>query len=40
MKSGFSSEILIAPCGMNCGACIAFMRDKNNCPGCRVFSKV
>jgi len=39
MQSGFSGEILIAPCGMNCGACIAFMRDKNKCPGCRVFSK-
>jgi len=26
---------LIAPCGMNCGLCIAFLRDKNKCPGCR-----
>ena len=25
---------MIAPCGMNCGSCIAFMRPKNNCPGC------
>jgi len=26
---------LIAPCGMNCGTCIAYMRPKNKCPGCR-----
>jgi hypothetical protein len=25
---------LIAPCGMNCGTCIAYMRPKNKCPGC------
>jgi len=25
---------LIAPCGMNCGSCIAYMRPKNDCPGC------
>ena len=29
----------IAPCGMNCGTCIAFLRAKNNCPGCRVISE-
>lgn len=28
----------IAPCGMNCGTCIAYLRDKNKCPGCRVYS--
>jgi hypothetical protein len=28
----------IAPCGMNCGTCIAYLRDKNRCPGCRVVS--
>jgi len=27
---------MIAPCGMNCGTCIAFLRDKNKCHGCRV----
>jgi len=27
---------LIAPCGMNCGTCMAYLRDKNTCPGCRV----
>ncbi|HLF33276.1 MAG TPA: DUF3795 domain-containing protein [Cyclobacteriaceae bacterium] len=25
---------LIAPCGINCGTCIAYLRDKNKCPGC------
>ena len=26
---------LIAPCGMNCALCLAHLRDKNKCPGCR-----
>lgn len=26
---------LIAPCGMNCGICIAYLREKNKCPGCK-----
>lgn len=26
---------IIAPCGMNCGICRAYLRDKNKCPGCR-----
>jgi hypothetical protein len=30
---------LIAPCGMDCGICLAFLRDKNKCPGCRLFNK-
>jgi hypothetical protein len=25
---------LIAPCGMNCGTCIAYLRPKNKCCGC------
>ena len=25
---------LIAPCGMNCGICMAYLREKNKCPGC------
>ena len=29
---------LIAPCGMNCGTCIAYLRDKNKCPGRRIKS--
>ena len=32
-KTGAS---LIAPCGMNCGICVAYLRDKNPCPGCRI----
>ena len=27
--------ILIAPCGINCGLCYAYIREKNHCPGCR-----
>jgi len=27
---------LIAPCGMNCGICMAYLRDKNKCSGCRA----
>ena len=26
---------LVAPCGMNCGLCGAFLRRRNRCPGCR-----
>jgi hypothetical protein len=29
-------EFLIAPCGMNCGTCIAYLREKNKCNGCRI----
>lgn len=25
---------LIAPCGMNCRLCYAYIREKNSCPGC------
>jgi hypothetical protein len=25
---------LIALCGMNCGGCLAYLRDKNKCNGC------
>ena len=25
---------LIAPCGMNCGICRAYLREKKRCPGC------
>ena len=28
-------ESLIAPCGMNCRLCRAYIRQKNHCPGCR-----
>jgi len=26
---------LIAPCGMNCGICLGYLREKNKCPGCK-----
>lgn len=26
----------IAPCGMNCGTCIAYLRTSKSCPGCRL----
>lgn len=29
---------LIAPCGMNCGTCIGYLRVKKKCPGCRTLS--
>lgn len=25
---------LIAPCGMNCAICMAYLREKNHCDGC------
>jgi hypothetical protein len=28
------TQNLIAPCGMNCGICRAFLREKNSCHGC------
>lgn len=27
---------LIAPCGINCGLCLAYLRDKNRCLGCNA----
>lgn len=33
MGNKFNSK-LIAPCGMNCGICVAYLREKNNCGGC------
>lgn len=29
---------LIAPCGIYCGACYMFLRDKKRCWGCRIDS--
>ena len=29
----------IAPCGMSCGICIGYLRDKKKCLGCRVYSE-
>lgn len=25
---------LIAPCGMNCGICVGYLRKERKCPGC------
>ncbi len=30
-----TNPILIAPCGINCRLCRAYVRDKKACPGCR-----
>jgi len=35
MDSNDKSYHLIAPCGMNCGLCMAYLRDRNKCAGCR-----
>ncbi len=29
-------EELIAPCGMNCGICMAYLKQKERCLGCRA----
>jgi hypothetical protein len=34
-KSNATTPALIAPCGINCHLCHAFLRDKKPCPGCR-----
>jgi hypothetical protein len=33
-KSKPITSSLIAPCGMNCRLCRAYIREKNACPGC------
>jgi hypothetical protein len=35
MKKHEMIEDQIAPCGANCIICMAYLRTKNNCPGCR-----
>jgi len=34
-----NKNLLIATCGMNCGICIAYLREKNKCSGCRGLNK-
>lgn len=29
---------IIAPCGMNCSICMAYLREKNKCNGCRAIN--
>lgn len=36
--TGTMEPTLIAPCGINCGICRAYLREKNKCPGCRLFN--
>lgn len=35
MENSIFNKDLIAPCGMNCGICIAYLREKKPCSGCR-----
>lgn len=35
MMKSLDEILLIAPCGMNCNICMAYLREKNKCPGCR-----
>jgi len=30
------NNALIAPCGMNCGICLGYLREKNRCNGCQI----
>ncbi len=34
-QSRKTNPTLIAPCGINCRLCRAYVRDKKACPGCR-----
>jgi len=34
-KPATQQTLLIAPCGINCGTCLAYLRTKNRCSGCR-----
>lgn len=33
-KTSEITSFLIAPCGMNCGVCSAYLRERKPCPGC------
>jgi hypothetical protein len=35
-SQSLSCEELIACCGMNCGICMAYLREKRKCPSCRA----
>lgn len=35
LRGAGMKNYLIAPCGMNCGVCLGYLRDRNRCPGCR-----
>jgi len=35
MEKPKTTEVrMVAPCGINCGVCLAYLRDKNRCNGC------
>lgn len=34
METTSPNSLLIAPCGMNCGICLAYQRSLNTCGGC------
>ena len=34
MQNNSINESLIAPCGMNCAICMAYLRSKDKCAGC------
>ena len=36
MDEEFQNKSLVAPCGINCGVCMRYLREKNKCPGCRA----
>ncbi len=33
--TNLTDQMLVAPCGINCRLCYAYVREKNHCPGCR-----
>ncbi len=35
MTTELSLSELMAPCGINCGVCLGYLREKNKCKGCR-----
>jgi hypothetical protein len=35
-KAKLNRADLIAPCGINCRLCHAYVRERNSCPGCRA----
>lgn len=39
MANSIFEPAQIAPCGMNCGVCIAYLREKKPCSGCRERSE-
>jgi len=34
--TGHMKTTLIAPCGINCAICLAYLRERDHCPGCRA----